>query len=365
MHRRLSRGDYSQACLGDSLTVDGRAGKIAAVPVRRPPSNCNVMTISASRVVADGPLAADILELAGDRVTWLPWQLALEGSSEGIDAVYTYGHPRLDGAMLDRLPGVRVISNYGVGVDHIVLADAAARGIPVGNTPGILDGATADMGFALLLAAARRLVEGDGYARSPKFTTYDPGYMLGREVHHATLGIVGLGRIGGQVARRARGFDMQVLYCNRRRRMEVEAELGVEHVSFAELLSRSDYVMLCCPLTPETTGLIDAGALARMKPTATLVNIARGAVVDTAALTTALAARQIAAAALDVTDPEPLPRDHPLLSMSNVVIAPHLGSATLETRRKMAQMSIENLFAGLDGRPLPYEVKPVPPAPRS
>jgi glyoxylate reductase len=309
-----------------------------------------------ARVVADGPLAADIIELAGQRIAWLPWQVALEGSPERVDAVYTYGHPRLDGAMLDRLPGVRVISNYGVGVDHIVLADAARRGIPVGNTPGILDGATADMGFTLLLAAARRLVEGDRYARSPQFTAYDPGYMLGRELHHATLGIVGLGRIGRQVARRARAFDMTVLYCNRRRHPEAEAELGVIHVTFEELLSQSDYVMLCCPLTPETTRLIDAAALARMKPTATLINIARGGVVDTAALTAALGEKRIAAAALDVTDPEPLPRGHRLLELSNVVIAPHLGSATVETRRRMAEMSIENLLAGLEGRPLPYLV---------
>jgi glyoxylate reductase len=309
-----------------------------------------------ARVIADGPLAADVLELAGPRIAWLPWQVALQGSRDGVDAIYTYGHPRVDGAMLDRLRGVRVISNYGVGVDHIVLADAQQRGICVGNTPGILDGATADMGFSLLLAAARRLVEGDDYARSPEFTVYDPGYMLGREVHHSTLGIVGLGRIGRQVARRARAFDMTVLYCNRRRRPDVEAELGVIHVPFEELLSGSDYVMLCCPLTPETTRLIDSTALARMKPTATLINIARGAVVDTAALTAALENKQIAAAGLDVTDPEPLPRGHRLLELSNVVIAPHLGSATVQTRRRMAEMSIENLFAGLDGRPLPYPV---------
>ncbi|MGH7139962.1 MAG: 2-hydroxyacid dehydrogenase, partial [Pirellulales bacterium] len=268
---------------------------------------------SPARVVADGPLAADIIELAGERVQWLDWQIALEGSDEPVDAIYTYGHPRVDCAMLDRLPGVRVISNYGVGVDHIVLAEAAARGISVGNTPGILDGATADMGFTLLLAAARRLVEGDRYARSPQFTIYDPGYLLGREVHHSTLGIVGLWRIGGQVARRACAFDMKVLYCNRHRRPDAETEWGAVHVPFSELLSRSDYVLLCCPLTPETTRLIDAAALAHMKPTATLINLARGAVVDTAALTAALENGQIAYAALDVTDPEPLPRDHRLL----------------------------------------------------
>lgn len=308
-----------------------------------------------ARVVADGPLAADIIDLAGNRVEWLPWHITQQGDDLPIDAIYTYGHPQVDGAMLDRLRGVRVISNYGVGVDHIALPSAAARGIPVGNTPGVLDGATADLGFALLLAAARRLVEGDHHARSPQFTVYDPGYLLGREVHHATLGIVGLGRIGRQVARRARAFDMTVLYCNRRR-ADVETELAAVHVSFDELLARSDYVMLCCPLTPETTRLIDTRALSRMKPTATLINLARGAVVDTEALTAALESGQIASAALDVTDPEPLPRDHRLLSLENVVIAPHLGSATIETRRRMAEMSIENLFAGLDGRPLPHAV---------
>lgn len=310
-----------------------------------------------ARVVADGPLAADIIELAGNRVEWLPWHITQQEVGQPIDAIYTYGHPPVDGAMLDRLRGVRVISNYGVGVDHIALPAAAARGIPVGNTPGVLDGATADLGFALLLAAARRLVEGDRHARSPQFTVYDPGYLLGREVHHSTLGIVGLGRIGRQVARRARAFDMTVLYCNRRRRADVEAELAAVHVSFDELLARSDYVMLCCPLTPETTRLIDTRALSRMKPTATLINLARGAVVDTEALTVALERQQIASAALDVTDPEPLPRDHRLLSLQNVVIAPHLGSATIETRLRMAEMSIENLFAGLDGRPLPHAVR--------
>src|SRR5205085_8638910 len=172
------------------------------------------------------------------------------------------GHPLVHGAMLDRLPGVKVISNYGVGVDHIDLAAAAKNNIPVGNTPGILDGATADMGFTLLLAAARRLVEGDRYARSPQFTRYDPGYILGREVHGATLGIIGLGRIGKQVAQRARGFEMTVLYHNRHRDEQAERKLGVCYAAFGELLAASDYVMLCCALTNETRGLINRGALA-------------------------------------------------------------------------------------------------------
>ena len=313
---------------------------------------------SKPRVVADGPLAPAVLEFMGDEIELLPWDVARNGSSHPIDGIYTYGHPQVDGAMLDRLSGVRIISNYGVGVDHIHLADAAARGIPVGNTPHILDGATADMGMTLMLASARRIVEGEHYARSPEFTRYDPGYMLGNEVHGMTLGIVGLGNIGRQVARRARAFDMTVLYYSRRRREDAERELGVMHVPFEELLRRSDYVMLCCPLTEETRNLINAAALAGMKPTATLVNIARGGVVDTQALYEALRTKQIARAALDVTEPEPLPRDHPILKLQNLTIVPHLGSATVETRRKMAENSVINLMRGLRGEPLLHEVRP-------
>ncbi|MCA9178725.1 MAG: D-glycerate dehydrogenase [Planctomycetales bacterium] len=302
------------------------------------------------RVVADGPLDATVTELLGGRVELLPWSVALEGGA--ADGVYTYGHPTLNGEMLDRMPGVRVISNYGVGVDHISIADAAAREIPVGNTPGILNGATADMGFALLLAAARRIVAGDQYARGPEFTAYDPGYMLGQEVHGAHLGIVGMGRIGEQVARRAAGFDMRVSYHNRRRREDIEQSLGVHYLPLDELLAEVDYLMLCVPLTEATTGMIGAAELQRMKPTAIVVNIARGPVIDTAAITEALQSRRIYAAGLDVTDPEPLPRDHPLLRLDNVVIAPHLGSATEQTRRRMAEMSVENLMRGLRGEPL-------------
>jgi glyoxylate reductase len=315
------------------------------------------MSISLPRVVADGPLAADLIELLAGKVELLPWSRTAHAGTDMVPGVLTYGHPRVDGPVMDRLPGLRVISNYGVGIDHIDLAAAAARGIAVGNTPGILDGATADQGWALLLAAARRLVEGDRYARSPHFTTYDPGYMLGREVHGSVLGIIGLGRVGRQVARRARAFDMTVLYHNRRRNDAAERELGVVYAARHELLAAADYLMLCVPLTNETRGLIDAAALRLMKPTATLVNISRGPVVDTAALTEALQARRLFAAALDVTDPEPLPRDHPLLRIDNVIIAPHLGSATVQTRRRMAEMSVANLLAGLRGQPLPHQVQ--------
>jgi glyoxylate reductase len=313
---------------------------------------------SKPKVVADGPLDSAVHEFLDGRVELLPWDVAVNGSSDPVDAIYTYGHPRVDGAVIDRLPGVKIISNYGVGVDHIRVADAAARGIPVGNTPHVLDGATADMGMTLLLASARRLVEGDRYARSAEFTRHDPGYMLGNEVHGMTLGIVGLGNIGQQVARRARAFDMTVLYYTRRRREEAERELGVQYVSFDDLLGRSDYVMLCCPLTEETRNLINAAAFGKMKRSATLVNIARGGVVDTQALYEALRDGQIARASLDVTEPEPLPRGHPLLGLDNLTIVPHLGSATVETRRKMAENSVINLMRGLRGEPLLFEVKP-------
>jgi len=307
-------------------------------------------------VIADTPLDQVILGLLEGKVEILPWSAAMTGQRDDVLGLYTFGHPHVDDAMLGRLPSLKIISNYGVGVDHIDLAAAARRGIPVGNTPGILDGATADMGFALLLAAARRLVEGDRYARSPDFTRYDPSYILGREVHSATLGIIGLGRIGREVAKRARAFSMTVFYHNRRRNQEAEKPLAARYVSLDELLSTSDFVMVCCPLTDQTRGLIDHSALAKMKPTAILVNIARGPIVDTAALTEALSERRIYAAALDVTDPEPLPRDHPLLALDNVIIAPHLGSATEQTRQTMAEISVENLMLGLAGKPLLHQV---------
>ncbi len=314
------------------------------------------MPTSPPRVLADLPLSPVVADMLQGRVELLPLGTAREAAPGRIDAIYTYGHPLIDAALLDRLPGLRVVSNFGVGVDHIDVAAAATRGVPVGNTPGVLDGATADMAFALLLAAGRRLAEGDRYARGPDFLHYDPSYILGREIHGSTLGVIGMGRIGEQVVRRARGFDMTVLYHNRRPRPAVEEALGVRRVSRDELLAAADFVVLTVPLTAETHRLIGRAELNRMKTTAILVNVSRGAVVDTDALTEALVARRIYAAALDVTDPEPLPRDHPLLRLDNVIITPHLGSATEQTRRRMAEMSVENLMAGLERRPLPYPV---------
>jgi len=310
------------------------------------------------RVVADTPLPAELMEMLTPHCEIVPWPKGdtPPHNPDGVDGVYTFGHPTVDGRLLDLMPNARVISNYGVGVDHIRLADAKARSIPVGNTPGVLDGATADLAFALMLAVARRVVEGDRYARSDLFRKYDPAFMLGSEVHGQTLGIIGLGRIGKQVAKRARAFDMPIVYHNRKSDPEAEA-LGAQYADLGGLLKQSDFVVLTVPLTGQTRGLIGAEELKFMKPTAFLINVARGPVVDQQALWRALDAKTIAGAALDVTDPEPLPRDHPLLDRDDVVILPHLGSATKQTRRKMAELSVANLLAGLRGQPLPAMVK--------
>ena len=289
-----------------------------------------------------------------------PWALLKNGDRETlsrIQGMYTYAHPIVDGALLDQLPALKVISNFGVGVDHIDLTAAATRGIPVGNTPGAVDGATADLTMALLLAAARNVVAGDKHAHSPHFTHYDPGHLLGLEVFGSTLGIVGMGRIGQQVAKRAKAFDMRVIYHNRRRNPEAEAALGVEYASLENLLAESHFVTLNVPLTAETTRFIGEAQLRLMRRDALLINVARGPVVDQQALVHALSEGWIAGAALDVTDPEPLPRNHPLLGLDNLVITPHLGSATLRTRKRMGQMAAANLAAGLKGEPLPNAVR--------
>jgi glyoxylate reductase len=278
---------------------------------------------------------------------------ALLQSAEGF---FVYGHPKVDGAMLDTMPNLRVVSNMGVGIDHISLDDAKARGIPVGNTPGFVDGATADMTFALLMAAARNVVRSDRFARGPDFLHYDPSILLGQEVFGATLGIVGMGGVGQQVARRAGGFDMKVLYHNRNPISDVAAKLGATYATLPDLLRQSDFVTLNMPLTPQTRHMIGREQLALMKPTAILVNAARGGVVDHDALVDALRDGVIWAAGLDVTEPEPLPRDHPLLAMDNVVIASHLGSATRKTRTAMIQRTIDNLIAGLTGQEMPSRV---------
>lgn len=306
--------------------------------------------------MADG-LPASLLEMLGPDIEILEWDDSLASPAlERAVAFITYGHPRVDGPLMDRTPNLKIVSNHGVGVDHIDCAAAKSRGILVGNTPGCLDAATADMTMALMLAAGRNVVAGDKFARSPAFVHYDPSFMIGYEVSGSTLGIVGLGRIGKQVAKRARAFDMKILYHNRRRDESAERELGVTYASLDDLLAESDFVTLNCPLTAETTNLIGQRELGLMKPTGILVNVARGGVVDHDALLAALKSKRIAVAALDVTAPEPLPRNHPLLELDNIIIVPHLGSASNRTRHRMQQMTVENLKAGLAGRELPWRV---------
>ncbi|MEZ4553944.1 MAG: D-glycerate dehydrogenase [Dehalococcoidia bacterium] len=274
--------------------------------------------------------------------------------SEGCAAILPMLTERIDGALLDACPTVHTLANMAVGYDNIDVPAASERGVLVTNTPDVLTDTTADIAFALLLAAARRVTEGERSVRAGEWGTWHPTWMLGRDVHGATLGIVGPGRIGRAVARRAAGFDMRVLYAGRR---EVPGFPG-ECVSFEALLERSDFVSVHVPLTPETTRLFNAGAFRRMKPTAIFVNTARGGVVDQAALRDALVRGEIAAAALDVTTPEPLPPDDPLLDAPNLVVTPHLGSATAQTREAMASLAVDALCSAFAGKRPRHLVNP-------
>jgi glyoxylate reductase len=249
---------------------------------------------------------------------------------------------------------LKIISSMSVGVDHIDIAAATARGIPVGNTPGVLTDATADMAFALLLSAARRVMEGEKYIRTGKWKTWHPQLLLGADLVGSTLGIVGFGRIGQAVAKRAQGFDMRVIFYD----PTSHPVHGAQSVDLDTLLHESDFVSLHVPLTPNTKRMVNADFLSKMKPNAILVNTARGGVVDQVALYDTLKSNQIFAAALDVTDPEPLPMDNPLLTLENCLIVPHLGSASKRTRDLMSLLAAENLIAGLKGERLPNCVNP-------
>jgi glyoxylate reductase len=249
----------------------------------------------------------------------------------------------VDRDLLDAAPDLRVVSTYAVGTDNIDLGAASERGIPVGHTPDVLTETSADLTLALMLAAMRRIPEGDAEVRAGEWLTWEPARLLGHDLHRATVGIVGLGRIGQAVRRRVEGFGARVVHSGRDGGVPLE-----------QLLEQSTVVTLHCPLTDATRGLIDADALRRMRDDAYLVNTARGPVVDTDALLQALEQGWIAGAALDVTDPEPLPADHPLLRAPNLVVAPHLGSASHETRAEMADIAVDNLLAGLRGESLPH-----------
>ena len=274
-----------------------------------------------------------------------------------IDGLLALLTDRVDAALLDAAPRLRVVSNYAVGYDNVDLAAATARGVLITNTPGVLDETVADFTLALMLVAARRLIEGDRYVKDGRWRTWGPETLLGRDLYGATLGLVGLGQIGRAVARRARGFDMHVLYHTRTRKPDLEQTEQLEYVSLERLLSESDIISLHCPLTDDTYHLIDGETLALLKPTAILINTARGPVVDTNALVEALRHKPLVAA-LDVTDPEPLPADHPLLSLPNAIVMPHIASASIQTRTRMALMAAENLLAALRGERPPALVNP-------
>ena len=308
------------------------------------------------RVITDDVLSDNLIELLAGKIERLPWATLEGGADATVDGILTFGHMLVTAEHMANFRNLKVVSNYGVGVDHIDVEAARNLNIPVGNTPHVLNGTTADQALTLLLAAGRRLREGDIYARSSEFTYFDPAYMLGTEIHHQTVGIIGLGGIGYQIARRCAAFDMNIVYHKRTPLADNPDNLNLTYVSLDELLQQSDFVVCICPLTEETTGLIGKQEFAKMKNSAVIINVARGPVVDTAALTEALQEGHIYAAGLDVTDPEPLPRDHPLLSLDNVTIAPHLGSATMQTRRKMAEISVENLLLGLENQTLLHSV---------
>ncbi len=274
---------------------------------------------------------------------------------EGLLSLLT---DKVDAELMNRARKLRVISNCAVGFDNIDVQEATKRGIIVGNTPGVLTDTTADFAFALLMAAARRVVEGDKLVRAGKWKTWGPMILLGQDVHGATLGIIGLGRIGSGVAKRAKGFGMKILYTDVARNKQAEGELGIEFVDIDTMLTRSDFITIHVNLTPETHHLIGPKQFEKMKRTAILVNTSRGPIVDNMALYDALRSGKIAYAALDVTEPEPIPADHPLLTLDNVIIVPHIASASVATRTKMGLMAADNLIAGLKGEMPPTPVNP-------
>jgi lactate dehydrogenase-like 2-hydroxyacid dehydrogenase len=286
-----------------------------------------------------------------------PREVLLE-KVRGIDGLLSLLTDRVDDELLDAAgPQLKVVSNFAVGYDNIDVAACTRRGIAVGNTPGVLTETTADLAFALLMAAARRLPEAHDYVRDDRWQTWGPMLLLGKDVHGATLGLVGFGRIGREMARRATGFGMRTLYYDTTPAdAATERELRATYAPFETVLAEADVLSLHTVLSDETRGLIDADALGRMKRGAILVNTSRGPVVDQEALADALRSGQLFAAALDVTDPEPLRADHPLVGLPNCLVVPHIASASEATRDAMATKAAANLIAGLHGQPLPDPV---------
>ncbi|HOM81897.1 MAG TPA: D-glycerate dehydrogenase [Armatimonadota bacterium] len=295
----------------------------------------------------------DMLREVADVEVWEdelppPRDLILDkiGELDGILALLT---DKMDAEVMDRGKKLKVIANYAVGFDNVDVAAATERGILVTNTPGVLTETTADLAFTLLMATARNIVVADKFTRDGKWKTWGPTLLLGQDIHHAKLGLIGLGRIGREMAKRARGFDMDVTYYDVVRNEQAERELGLKYADIDTILKESDFVSLHTPLTPQTRHLIGARELSLMKPTAILINTSRGPVVDQKALYEALRDKVIYAAGLDVFDVEPISKDDPLLTLDNVTVVPHIASASFATRTRMATMAAENLIAGLKG----------------
>lgn len=278
--------------------------------------------------------------------------------ARGADGVLSLLTDSIDGNVMDAIgPQLKVISNFAVGFDNIDINAATARKIPVGNTPDVLTDATADFAFALMMSAGRHILEGDRYVREGKWKTWNPMLFLGMEMKGATLGLVGFGRIGKAMARRAVGFDMRVIYYDLLE-TKPSSDIRATRVDLETLLEESDFISLHTPLTPDTHHLINAEAFSKMKPSAVFVNTSRGPVVDLEALYHALNEKRLYAAGLDVTEPEPLPLDHPLFTLDNILIMPHIASSSKVARDKMSWIAAKNLIAGLKGEHLPNCVNP-------
>ena len=303
------------------------------------------------------PEAEELLSAAAETEVW-PGDLPpspeyLRSKVQDVDGLMTNIMDRVDADLLACGRRLKVVSQLGVGVDNVDLEEATKRGVLVGNTPGVLAKATADIGFALLMSAARRVSESERWLRAGNWQIqYHPMFWLGQEIHGSTLGIIGMGQIGLEMAKRARGFDMNVLYYSRTRKPEMEARYGLRYVGPDALLAEADFVSLHVPLTPETRHYMGERELRQMKSTAILINVARGAVVDPKALFTALKEGWIKAAATDVTDPEPINLDDPLLTLDNLVVTPHIGSASIDSRLATCMLAARNIIAGIEGRRL-------------
>ena len=318
-------------------------------------------TVYVSRIIPEPAL--EIIRAAAEMRMWdredvPPPRDVLLREVAGCDGLLSLLTDRIYDALLARAPRLRVVGNMAVGYDNIDVDAATRRGVLISNTPDVLTETTADFAFALLMAAARRMVEADAFTRAGKWKTWGPLLLAGQDIHHATLGLVGLGRIGSAVAKRAKGFAMTVLYYDPIRRPDLEASLGIEYRTMDDVLRSSDFISVHVPLTPETRHLIGAEQFRMMKPSAVFINAARGPIVDQAALAEALRTRTIYAAGIDVFEQEPVPPDDPLLTLDNVVVAPHIASASIPTRTRMAMLAAENIAAVLQGKRPPTPVNP-------